>query len=422
MNGHLPERMPGRRRVAITGIGPITPIGNGVDGLWDGILRGDSAVRPITRFDPSQFSCRVAAEAVFEPLDFMTPKKAHKLDRFSQLGLACSLMALADAGLRPEDVAGDAIGIYTGSALGGIEFAEAQHEVFVHKGIRAVSPLLALSVFGGASSCNIAIELGITGASVANANSCASGVIAIGEAARLIRAGEAEVMLAGGVEAPLAPLTFGAFAIIRVLTGRNDDPATASRPFDKGRDGFVMAEGGAMLVLEEWERAARRGAHVYAELLGYATTNDAHHMTAPRPDGAQAARAMAGALRNAGVLPAAVGYVNAHGSSTVLNDSTECRAIRLALGEHADHVAVSSTKGAHAHALGATGAFETAITALAIDRGHLPGTVNLVDKDPACDLDVIGPCGRAERVDCAITNAFGFGGINASLVLGRATE
>ncbi|MBA3416421.1 MAG: beta-ketoacyl-[acyl-carrier-protein] synthase II, partial [Chloroflexia bacterium] len=306
--------MPGRRRVAITGIGPITPIGNGVDGLWDGILRGDSAVRPITRFDPSQFSCRVAAEAVFEPLDFMTPKKAHKLDRFSQLGLACSLMALADAGLRPEDVAGDAIGIYTGSALGGIEFAEAQHAVFVHKGIRAVSPLLALSVFGGASSCNIAIELGITGASVANANSCASGVIAIGEAARLIRAGEAEVMLAGGVEAPLAPLTFGAFAIIRVLTGRNDDPATASRPFDKGRDGFVMAEGGAMLVLEEWERAARRGAHVYAELLGYATTNDAHHMTAPRPDGAQAARAMAGALRNAGVPPAAVGYVNAHGS------------------------------------------------------------------------------------------------------------
>ncbi len=414
------ERPAGGRRVAITGIGPITPIGNGADGLWDGVRLGTSAVRPIDRFDPAQFSCRVAATAEFEPLDFMTPKKAHKLDRFSQIALACSLMALADAGLSPGDVAGDGMGIYTGSALGGIEFAEQQHEVFVAKGIRAVSPLLALSVFGGASSCNIAIELGLTGASVANANSCASGVIAIGEAARLIRTGESEVMLAGGVEAPLAPLTFGAFAIIRVLTGRNDDPATASRPFDKDRDGFVMAEGGSMLVLEEYGRAVRRGAHVYAELLGYATTNDAHHMTAPLPTGAQAARAMTGALREAGLPPDAVGYVNAHGSSTVLNDSTECRAIRAALGEHAERVPVSSTKGMHGHALGATGAFETAITALALQRGHLPGTTNLFEKDPACDLDVIGPGGRDEQVEVAVTNAFGFGGINASLVLGRA--
>jgi len=408
------------RRVAITGIGPITPIGNGADGLWAGIRRGDSAVRRITRFDPEPFSCQVSADAVFEPLDFMSPKKAHKLDRFSQIALACSLMALADAGLGRDDVAGDQVGIYTGSALGGIEFAEAQHEVFVHKGIRAVSPLLALSVFGGASSCNIAIELGLSGPSVANANSCASGVIAIGEAARLIRTGEADVMLAGGVEAPLAPLTFGAFAIIRVLTSRNDDPETASRPFDRDRDGFVMAEGGTMLVLEEWEHAVNRGARVYAELLGYATTNDAHHMTAPRPDGMQSARAMTLALRDAGLPPEAIAYVNAHGSSTVLNDSTECVAIRRALGEHADRVAVSSTKGMHGHALGATGAFETAITALALQQGHLPGTTNLFAKDPACDLDVIGPGGRDEAVDFAITNAFGFGGINASLVLGRA--
>ena len=408
------------RRVAITGIGPITPIGNGADGLWAGVRRGDSAVRPITRFDAEQFSCKVSADVAFEPLDFMTPKKAHKLDRFSQLSLACSLMALADAGLSREDVAGDEVGIYTGSALGGIEFAEAQHEVFVHKGIRAVSPLLALSVFGGASSCNIAIELGLSGPSVANANSCASGVIAIGEAARLIRTGEADVMLAGGVEAPLAPLTFGAFAIIKVLTSRNDDPETASRPFDKDRDGFVMAEGGTMLVLEEWEHAVNRGARVYAELLGYATTNDAHHMTAPRPDGAQSARAMTLALRDAGLPAEAIAYVNAHGSSTVLNDSTECVAIRRALGEHADRVAVSSTKGMHGHALGATGAFETAITALALQQGHLPGTTNLFEKDPACDLDIVGPGGRDEAFDYAITNAFGFGGINASLVLGRA--
>jgi 3-oxoacyl-[acyl-carrier-protein] synthase II len=412
---------PTRRRVAITGIGPVTPIGNGADGLWDGVRRGTSAVSPISRFDASQFSCRICAEAVFEPLDFMTPKKVHKLDRFSQISLACSMMALADAGLTPDDVRGDTTGIYTGSALGGIEFAEEQHAVFMQKGIRAVSPLLALSVFGGASSCNIAIELGICGASVANANSCASGVIAIGEAARLIRSGESDLMLAGGIEAPLAPLTFGAFVIIRVLTSRNDDPTTASRPFDRDRDGFVMAEGGAMLVLEEWNRAVNRGAHIYAELLGYATTNDAHHMTAPRPDGAQSGRAMIGAIRDAGLSPDAIEYVNAHGSSTVLNDSTECTAIRYALGDHADRVSVSSTKGMHGHALGATGAIETAITALALDRGHLPGTTNLFVKDPSCDLDIIPPGGRDEQAQYAITNAFGFGGINATLVLGRAT-
>jgi len=258
------------------------------------------------------------------------------------------------------------------------------------------------------------------GAAVANANSCASGVIAIGEAARLIRDGRAEAMLAGGIEAPLAPLTFGSFALIHVLSGRNDDPAAASRPFDAGRDGFVMAEGGAMLVLEEYGRAVRRGAHVYAELLGYATTNDAYHMTAPRPDGAQSARAMTEALADADLPPEAIGYVNAHASSTVLNDGTECRAIRRALGDHADRVAVSGTKGLHAHALGATGAIETAICAMALERGHLPGTANLMTKDPACDLDVIPPGGRDERVPYLITNAFGFGGINASLVLGAA--
>jgi len=409
-----------RRRVAITGIGPITPIGNGVDGVWDGVRRGGSAVHRIRRFDPAPFSCQVAAEVDFEPLDFMVPKKAHRLDRFSQLALACAMMALADARLSPDKAARAGMGIYTGSALGGIAFAEEQHEIFVRRGIRAISPLLALSVFGGASSCNVAIELGLTGPSVANANSCASGVIALGEAARLIQDGRAEVMLAGGVEAPLAPLTFGAFSLIKVLTSRNDDPATASRPFDKDRDGFVMAEGGALLVLEEYGRATRRGAHIYAELLGYATTNDAHHMTAPRPDGAQAARAMTEAMADAGLVPAEIAYVNAHASSTVLNDVTESRAIRLAFGDQADKVAVSGTKGLHAHSLGATGAIEAAICALALERGHLPGTTNLQSKDPACDLDIIPPGGRDERIPFLLTNAFGFGGINASLVLGAA--
>jgi 3-oxoacyl-[acyl-carrier-protein] synthase II len=406
-----------RRRVAITGIGPITAIGNGVDGLWEGVRRGESAVTGITRFDPAGFSSRVAAEAAFEPLDFMPPKKAHRLDRFSQIALATALMALADAGLTACDAASSGMGIYTGSALGGIAFAEEQHAVFVDRGIRAVSPMLALSVFGGASSCNIAIELGLTGPSVANANSCASGTIAIGEAARLIQDGRAEVMLAGGVEAPLAPLTFGAFDIIRVLTSRNDDPATASRPFDRDRDGFVMAEGGATLVLEEWERAERRGARIYAEIAGYATTNDAHHMTAPRPDGAQAARAITLALADAALPAVAIDYVNAHASSTVLNDPVECLAIRHALGGHADEVAVSGTKGLHGHALGATGAMETAICAIALEREHLPGTANLVNRDPACDLDIIPPGGRDVAARYLVKNSFGFGGINACLVL-----
>jgi len=280
--------------------------------------------------------------------------------------------------------------------------------------------MLALAVFGGASSSNIAIELGLTGPMIANANSCASAVIAIGEAARLIADGRATAMLAGGAEAPLAPLTFGAFALIRVLTTRNDDPETASRPFDAGRDGFVMGEGGAMLLLEAEDHARARGAHIYAYVSGYATTNDAYHMTAPRPDGQEAARAMTLALAEASVQPEAISYISAHGSSTVLNDSTECRAIRIALGGHAEKVAVSGTKGLHAHALGATGAIETAICVLGLQQGRLAGTSNLETVDPACDLDIIGPAGRSADVEFLMKNSFGFGGINASLVLQNA--
>ena len=411
-----------RRRVAITGLGPITPIGNGVDGLWDGVRRGESAVRTITRFDPTPFTSRVAAEVTFEPLDFMSPKKARRLDRFSQIALACAQMALLDAGLTAADAAEAGMGVNTGSALGGVAFAEEQHGVFLDRGMRAVSPTLALSVFGFAATGNITIELGLTGPTTANSNSCASGTIAIGDATRLIRDGRVEAMLAGGVEAPLAPLTFGAFDIIRVLSRRNDDPATASRPFDRDRDGFVMAEGGTMLVLEEWERATRRGARIYAEVLGYATSNDAYHMTAPQPDGAQAARAMTEALADAELPPEAIDFVNAHASSTTLNDPVECLAIRRALGSHADQVAVSGSKGLHGHALGATGAMEAAICALALERQHLPGTANLFNLDPACDLDIIPPGGRDVPVRYLMKNSFGFGGINASLVMGVAAR
>ena len=406
-----------KHRVAITGIGAITPIGTGVEEMWKGVCRGTSAVQTITRFDPSPFSSQVAAEVAFDPLDYMEPKRARRLDRFSQFALVCAQMALDHSGLAADEVARDGAGIYLGSALGGIAFAEEQHEAYVLSGPHHVNPLLALSVFGGAASSNVTIELGLTGPSLSNGNSCAAGVIAIGEAARLIADGRVPIMLAGGAEAPLAPLTFGAFAMIRVLSTRNDDPETSSRPFDTGRDGFVIAEGACVLVLESFAHAEARGAHVYAELVGYGVSSDAHHMTAPYPEGTRAARAMTDALASAGLAPEAIDYVNAHGSSTVLNDSTECRAIRLALGDHADRIAVSGTKGLHGHALGATGAMETAICALALERGHLPGTANLEHLDPACDLDIIPPGGRQERAEHLLCNAFGFGGINATLAL-----
>lgn len=406
-----------KQRVAITGIGAITPIGTGVEALWDGVQNGTSAVHKIERFDASSFSSQVAAEVAFDPLAYMPPKRARRLDRFSQFALVAAQLALENAGMTADEASADGAGIYIGSALGGVAFAEEQHRSYVQNGLNHVDPLLALSVFGGAASSNVTIELGLTGPSLAYGNSCAAGLIAIGEAARLIEAGRVPVMLAGGAEAPLAPLTFGAFAMIRVLSTRNHDPASSSRPFDRDRDGFVMAEGGAVLLLESFEHAKARGAHIYAELVGYGTTSDAYHMTAPHPDGIYAARAMRAAIDSAGLAPEAIEYVNAHGSSTVLNDSTECRAIRLALGNQAERVAVSGTKGLHGHALGATGAMELAISALALERSQLPGTANLANLDPACDLDVIPACGRQVSAEYLLCNAFGFGGINASIAL-----
>jgi 3-oxoacyl-[acyl-carrier-protein] synthase II len=280
--------------------------------------------------------------------------------------------------------------------------------------------MLALAVFGGASSCNVAIELGVQGPNSTNAMSCASGTIAIGDGFRQVRDGYADVMLCGGAEAPLAPLCYGAFAIIRAMSTRNDDPARASRPFDKDRDGFVMGEGAAVLVLEEWGRAKARGAHIYGEVLGYGMTNDAHHMTAPRPDGSQAARSMRLALADAAVQPSEIDYVNAHGSSTPLNDPTETLAIKQVFGDHAYRMPVSGTKGYYGHALGASGAIEAAICSLALEREWLPPTVNLTEADASCDLDYIPREGRAKRVEHVLSNSFGFGGINAALVMRRA--
>jgi 3-oxoacyl-[acyl-carrier-protein] synthase II len=409
-----------RRRVAITGIGAITPIGITEPQLWAGIRSQRSAVRSLTRFDPSIFRSHNAAEVNdFVPTDFLEQKRAKRLDRFGQFSVAAARMALENAELDLAREDRERVGSMMGTALGGVAYAEEQLAVFLRQGLKSVDPLLALAVFGGASSCNIAIEFGVQGPNSTNAMSCASGTIAIGDGFRQVRDGYADVMLCGGAEAPLAPLCYGAFALIRAMSTRNDDPEHSSRPFDRGRDGFVMGEGAAVLVLEEYERARARGAHIYAEVLGYGLTNDAHHMTAPLPDGSQAARAIRRALADADVTPGEIDYVNAHGSSTPLNDPTETAAIKAVFGDHARSLQVSSTKGYYGHALGASGAIEAAICAQALEREWLPPTVNLTTPDDACDLDYIPGDGRASRVEHILSNSFGFGGINAALVMRR---
>jgi 3-oxoacyl-[acyl-carrier-protein] synthase II len=401
-------------------MGAITPIGTTQEGLWSGLQRQRSAVRSLTRFDPSPFRSHNAAEVNdFIPADHLDNKRAKRLDRFAQFSVVGAEMALADANLDLAREDRERIGANMGTALGGVAYAESQLGVFLQSGLRQVDARLALSVFGGASSCNIAIELGVMGPNSTNAMSCASGTIAIGDAFRQVRDGYADVMIAGGAEAPLAPLCFGAFSLIRAMSTRNEDPAVASRPFDKDRDGFVMGEGAAVMVLEEYGRAQARGAKIYAEVAGYGTTNDAHHMTAPRPDGSQAARSMRLALDDANVSADEIGYINTHGSSTPLNDSTETAAIKKVMGERAYRVPMSGTKGYYGHALGASGAIETAICALAIEREWLPPTVNLQVADAACDLNFLPGTGQKERVEHILTNSFGFGGINAALVLRR---
>ena len=408
------------RRVVVTGIGAVTPIGSGASGLLAGLRRGPSAVDHLTRFDAGGYSCRIAAEVRdFDPLQYMDARRVRRLDRFGQFSVAAARQAVDDAGLHLEDEDREQVGCFIGAALGGGAFAEEQHAVFLREGLRRVKPTLALAVFSGAASCNIAIELGLSGPSSANSDSCSSGAIALGAAFRTIKEGHADVMLAGGVECPLSPLIFGSFDIIRAMSTRNDDPSRACRPFDRTRDGFVMAEGAAVLVLEELGRAQRRDAPIYGEILGYGATNDAHHMTAPLPSGHQAARAMRLALAEADLVPEQIGYVNAHASSTPLNDTTETKAIKLVFGEHAYQVPVSGTKAMHGHALGATGAIEAAICLLALREEYLPPTINLDVPDPECDLDYIPHEGRDERVDYVLSNSFGFGGINAALAFGR---
>jgi 3-oxoacyl-[acyl-carrier-protein] synthase II len=418
----MPRSARATRRVLITGLGLVTPIGTGRDAFWAGLQSGRSPVKRIDRFDPSAFRSQVAAQLDdFHPSDFIDGRAASRLDRFSQLAMAAGQLAVADAALQPGARSGpraDRIGVYVGSALGGIAYAEEQHERFVARGIRVVAPNLALAVFGGAAPANVGIALGLHGPILSTANSCAAGAVALGEAFHLVRSGGADAVLAGGVEAPLSPLAFGAFDVIRALSaGHNSEPTAACRPFDAERDGFVMGEGAALLVLEAAEIAERRGATAYAELRGFAATSDAHHMVQPRPDGKQAARAARLALADGRMRASEVDYVNAHASSTPLGDRAEALALALALGSRAREVPVSGTKAYYGHPLGASGAIEAAICALAIQRGWAPGTVNLHRPDPDVVQHLPGLLAAPYegRIGGALSTSFGFGGLNAAL-------
>ncbi|HWP82489.1 MAG TPA: beta-ketoacyl-ACP synthase II [Bacteroidota bacterium] len=409
-----------RRRVVVTGIGAVTPIGHGKEGLWEGARSGKNGVKPINRFDTSQINVKVAAQIDdFDPLNHFDAKLARRMDRFAQMALAATDMAIDDAGLKPDPKhPNPRAGVTMGTALGGVSGAERQHETYMKEGLRAVDPSLALIVFGGSGSSNIAIRYGFTGPSNANSNSCASGAIAIGEAYRYIKEGYADVMIAAAAEAPLYELTFSAFALIKAMS-TNPDPETACRPFDKNRDGFVMGEAAAVLVIEELGHALKRDAHIYCEFLGYSCNNDAYHMVTPRPDAGSITRAMQEALREAEIASVDIGYINAHASSTPLNDKTETYAIKQVFGDAAKRIPVSGTKSMHAHALGATGAVEAAICAMIFEKEFIPPTIHYSCPDPDCDLDYVPNSGRTTRVDYILSNSFGFGGINASVVLGR---
>jgi len=417
--------MSARRRVFITGIGIITPIGTGVDGFRAGLRAARSPVKRVDRFDPSAFRSQVAAQVDdFDPLAWLEPKVARQLDRFSQFGLVAGRLALDDARLQPgapNHPAPERIGIYLGSALGGIAYAEAQHERYMEKGIRQVAPNLALAVFGGAAPANLGIALDVRGPILSTANSCASGSVGLGEALGDLRDGRVDAAIAGGCEVPLSALAFGAFDIIKALSSsHNATPDRAARPFDVERDGFVMGEGVAWLVLEAEEVVRARGAEPYAELMGYGATSDAHHMVQPRPDGREAGRAATIALDDAGVDPSEIDYVNAHASSTPIGDVAEARALTLALGERAASVPVSGTKAYYGHPLGASGAIEAAICALAIRDGWAPPTVNLEQPDPDSEqlLPMLLREGCPGTYRRTLSTSFGFGGLNAAIVLG----
>jgi 3-oxoacyl-[acyl-carrier-protein] synthase II len=408
-------------RVVITGLGPITCCGIGRDAFWSSLRAGQSGIGRVTFFDASECHANCAGEIrEWDPSAFFPPHRVKRLDRYAQFAVASALLALDDAGLAwSKDRPTNRVGVSFGTALGGISDAEREHIKFLKKGPRAVNPTLAVQIFGGSAHSNIAIECGFRGPGTTNSNSCASGVIAVGEALRYLRDGLADVMIAGAAESPLCPLTFSAFDFIKTMSRWQGEPAKlACRPFDAARDGFVMGEGAASLVLETLEHAERRGAHIYAEVCGYALNNDAHHMTTPLPDGETLRAVMRGALADGGVASDEIDYVNAHASSTPANDAGEAVAIREVCGRRATPLPVSGTKPFYAHPLGAAGAIESVVCALALHEQWLPPTLHLRDPDPACsELDLVPNEGRPAPIRALLNNAFGFGGINATVAM-----
>jgi 3-oxoacyl-[acyl-carrier-protein] synthase II len=402
-------------------MGFVTPIGHDTETVWSNLVEGVSGVGPISLFDTSGYTTRIAAEVRgFDAERFMDRKTARHIGRYCQFALAASRMALAQAGLDPGEMDPDEVGVIVSSGIGGMEEIERSHTAMLERGVRRISPFTVPMMIADMAAGIVAIQTRAGGPNYAIVSACASSGHGIGEAAEIIKRGDAVAMLAGGAEATITPLTMGAFCQIKAVSERNDEPERACRPWDVERDGFVMGEGGVMVVLEEMEHARGRGARILAEVAGYGASADMHHFTAPEPEGRGAVRAMRKALTKAGVEPGEVGYVNAHGTSTKLGDIAETRAIKEVFGDHAYELAVSSTKSVHAHLLGAAGAMEAAATVLALDRGVLPPTINLDRQDPECDLDYVPNEPRPRQVEVAISNSFGFGGHNATLVLRKA--
>jgi 3-oxoacyl-[acyl-carrier-protein] synthase II len=413
-----------RRRVVITGLGCVSPVGNTVAQAWAQILAGKSGIGPITKFDASTFACKIAGEVKgFDLESYLTAKEARTMDTFIHFGIAAASQAVADAGLPTgaalDDDLANRIGCVLGSGIGGLQMIEEVHGEFMQRGARRISPFFVPSTIVNMVAGQVSIRFGFKGPNISVVTACTTGLHCIGEAGRMIEYGDADVMVAGGAESTVSPLGIGGFAAMRALSTRNDDPETASRPWDRDRDGFVLGEGAGVMVLEEYEHAKARGAKIYAELAGFGMSADASHMTAPNMDGPR--RAMVAALRNAGVNADAIQYVNAHGTSTPLGDLNETHAIKAALGAHAHQVVVNSTKSMTGHLLGGAGGIESVFTVLALHHQISPPTINIFNQDPECDLDYCANTARDVKIEHAVKNNFGFGGTNGTLIFGKLT-
>lgn len=404
-----------KRRVVITGLGIVSPVGIGVAQAWQNIVNGKSGIGRITHFDPSLFACQIAGEVKdFDVTQYLPAKDARRMDRFIHFGMVAGMEAFKDSGIEVNEQNAERIGVNIGSGIGGLPMIEDTHNDFLGGGPRKISPFFIPGSIINMISGNLSIMFGLKGPNLAMVSACTTGTHCIGESARIIEYGDADVMVAGGSEATISPLAIGGFSSAKALSTRNDDPATASRPWDKDRDGFIMGEGAGVLVLEEYEHAKARGAKIYAEVSGYGMSGDAYHMTAPSTDGPK--RSMLNALKNAGLNPDQVDYVNAHGTSTPLGDKNETEAIKLAFGDHANKMVVSSTKSMTGHLLGGAGGIESLFCALAIHHQIAPPTINIFEQDPDCNLDYCANTARKMKIDVAVNNNFGFGGTNGSLL------